>query len=61
MLDQNPEGLTVPELHARIRDTFPVGRRTIYRDLEALDAAGFPVVAVKSGETVRWKLANRLK
>ncbi len=37
-------GLTVAELHERLSDRgHEIGRRTIYRDLEALSKAGFPV------------------
>lgn len=44
-------GLRVEDLHARIDE--PASRRTIYRDLDALQAAGFPLTRTEEG---RWRL-----
>lgn len=58
ILSSSKEGLSTQEIHKRLEDYFPIGRRSIYRDLEALDAAGFPVISFRNGEEVRWKLTS---
>lgn len=44
-------GLRVEDLHARVDER--CHRRTIYRDLDALQAAGFPITRTDDG---RWRL-----
>lgn len=44
LLESAPNGLTVVELTERLNERgHNVNKRTVYRDLEALEAAGFPV------------------
>jgi predicted DNA-binding transcriptional regulator YafY len=44
LLEGAPHGLSVADLTSRLTDRgFDVGKRTVYRDLEALKAAGFPL------------------
>lgn len=44
LLEGAPQGLTVPEIESRVTERgHEASRRTIYRDLEALNAAGFPL------------------
>jgi len=46
LLDGVRHGLTVAEITEKVNDRgHPASRRTIYRDLEALEAAGFPLHA----------------
>lgn len=67
VLDQlhvNPHGLTITELHQRIGVRAGVDRRTISRDIEALEQAGFPLVAEVDADdqrVVRWKLNGKMK
>jgi predicted DNA-binding transcriptional regulator YafY len=35
-----------------------VTKRTIWRDMEALQAVGFPLTSEKDGRRTRWKLMN---
>ena len=43
ILQESRCGLTVKEIKRAINHDHPVGIRTIYRDLEALKTAGFPL------------------
>jgi predicted DNA-binding transcriptional regulator YafY len=44
LLEVTPLGLTVVDLVSKLRDRgFDVGKRTVYRDLDALRVAGFPI------------------
>jgi predicted DNA-binding transcriptional regulator YafY len=51
-------GLTTKQIHERIQDRFSVSVRTVYRDLEALQRAGFPLLSfdpTSSGQhAVKW-------
>jgi predicted DNA-binding transcriptional regulator YafY len=38
-----------------------VPSRTIYRDLEAIEAAGFPIYTEKDGKNSAWKLLNTFR
>lgn len=64
ILESVPQGLSVAELATRLKDRgFDVGKRTIYRDLEALKASGFPLE--ESGKSddqgARWRLERQAK
>ncbi|MDQ3266656.1 MAG: transcriptional regulator [Myxococcota bacterium] len=54
MLDNRREGLGLDEAAAELN----TGRRTVYRDLEVLQAVGFPVVSEMEGRRARWKLMD---
>ena len=59
LLEGNPSGMTVSELYDRIKDRgFELGKRTIYRDLEALSLAGFPLFPEEGSDenATRWRL-----
>lgn len=60
ILEGAPQGLTVPEIQSRLESRgHEAGRRTIYRDIEALEAAGFPLQEhsdESAGTAARWKL-----
>jgi predicted DNA-binding transcriptional regulator YafY len=64
ILEGAPHGLTAVDLESRLHERgFEVGKRTIYRDLEALKAAGFPLEEKgKSDENgTRWTLERNAK
>ena len=61
LLEGTPQGLTVPEITARMKERgHDASKRTIYRDLEALNAAGFPLFPSADGASEqvasRWVL-----
>lgn len=60
ILEGTPQGLTVPEIEARLKSRgHEAGRRTIYRDIELLEASGFPIrqhTDESEGTAARWKL-----
>jgi predicted DNA-binding transcriptional regulator YafY len=56
-LELNPDGISVRDLHQRLMDEgFRCSMRTVYRDLEAVQAAHFPVTNEGEGENGRWRL-----
>jgi hypothetical protein len=56
-IEASPNGLTVTEI-AKREDT---GIRTIYRDLDALQAAGFPLYTEKAEPANRWAFRETSK
>ena len=56
-IEASPNGLTVTEIAQREE----TGIRTIYRDLEALQAAGFPLYTERADRTNRWALIDTFK
>lgn len=52
LLQTRRSGITVAETAGELETT----TRTIYRDLAALQEAGFPLTAVKDGDRVWWRL-----
>ncbi len=50
LLESTRVGMTVKELHQRIQEHDEVTERTVRRDIEALEAAGFPVERVPDRE-----------
>lgn len=50
------KGATLQELVDSLPDDFPKNSRTIRRDLEALQAAGFPLVEDRVNGQTRWRL-----
>ena len=53
---ESPRGATLQELVAALPDDFPKHLRTVRRDLEALEAAGFPLLTERADGLTRWKL-----
>lgn len=60
LLEGAPHGLTVDDICNRIADIgHKISKRTIYRDLEALEGAGFPLTASDEKSDLggtRWKM-----
>lgn len=61
LLEGTPQGLTVSEITSKVKDRgHEASKRTIYRDLEALSAAGFPLFPADDGSAdtaaQRWVL-----
>lgn len=59
LLEAAPHGLTVGDLLSRLEDRgYDVGKRTVYRDLDALRTAGFPLEEKGKSEDAgaRWTL-----
>ncbi len=56
-IEASPNGLTVAEIAQRGE----IGFRTIYRDLEALQAAGFPLYSERFDRTNRWAFVGTFK
>jgi hypothetical protein len=56
-IEASPDGLTA----ARIAQREETGIRTIYRDLEALQAAGFPLYTEKVERATRWAFIDTFK
>ena len=50
LLESTRQGMTVKELHERIQDHDEVTDRTVRRDIEALEASGFPVERISNPE-----------
>ena len=56
-IEASPNGLTVTEITGREE----TGIRTIYRDLEALQTAGFPLYTGKVERATRWAFIDTFK
>src|SRR3972149_4933063 len=56
-IESSPNGLTVAEIAEREE----TGIRTIYRDLEALQAAGFPLYTERVEKANRWAFIDTFK
>jgi predicted DNA-binding transcriptional regulator YafY len=53
---EGSNGLSLDQLVESIPDDFPKNARTVRRDLEALEAVGFPVVTERHNGQTRWRL-----
>ncbi|MFQ5849302.1 MAG: helix-turn-helix transcriptional regulator [Candidatus Binatia bacterium] len=53
---ESSRGVTLQELVDSIPDDFPKNPRTVRRDLEALEAVGFPLTTDQVNGQTRWKL-----
>jgi predicted DNA-binding transcriptional regulator YafY len=53
---ENSHGLTLSELVESVPDDYPKNARTVRRDLEALEAVGFPLVVEHHNGLTRWRL-----
>jgi predicted DNA-binding transcriptional regulator YafY len=49
-------GRSLQELVENVPDDFPKNERTVRRDLEALEAVGFPLVIERRNGQTRWRL-----
>ena len=65
VMEGSTQGLTVREIHAALESRgHELGKRTVYRDLEALSQAGFPLFPDETSEdteAARWKLEQNTK
>ena len=64
LLEANPQGLTVNEIYQRIRNDHAIDKRSVYRDIEALESSGFPVfqdIDSDDKRIIRWKVNRTLK
>jgi predicted DNA-binding transcriptional regulator YafY len=57
-LEAHRQGATLNELLAALPADFPHHSRTVRRDLEALEAAGFPILNERVDGHVRWRLMD---
>jgi predicted DNA-binding transcriptional regulator YafY len=53
---ENSHGMTLSQLVEAVPDDYPKNARTVRRDLEALEAVGFPLVAEHHNGQTRWRL-----
>lgn len=53
---ESSRGATLQELVDSLPDDYPKNSRTIRRDLEALEAVGFPLVTDRVNGQTRWRL-----
>jgi predicted DNA-binding transcriptional regulator YafY len=53
---ENSHGLTLPELVEAVPEDYPKNARTVRRDLEALEAVGFPLVTERHNGQTHWRL-----
>jgi predicted DNA-binding transcriptional regulator YafY len=53
---ENSHPLTLPELVDSVPDDYPKNARTVRRDLEALEAVGFPLVIERHNGQTCWRL-----
>lgn len=63
-LELNPKGITIQQLFDKIKVDHSVTKRTVYRDLEGLSKAGFPVYEEPDNEDsrlMRWKCDATLR
>jgi predicted DNA-binding transcriptional regulator YafY len=50
LLESTKQGMTIKDIHARIQEHDEVTDRTVRRDIEALEASGFPVARMANPE-----------
>ena len=55
---ESSRGVTLDEIVSRLPADYPRHARTVRRDLEALEAAGFPLVNERFDGRVRWRLMD---
>lgn len=48
LLENNPRGFTIPQLHSRIAEDFNVVERSIRRDIEALRGVGYDIITIEN-------------
>jgi predicted DNA-binding transcriptional regulator YafY len=57
----SPRGVTLDEIVSRLPADYPRHGRTVRRDLEALEAAGFPILNERIDGRVRWRLMDGVR
>ena len=55
---ESSHGVTMQEMVDRLPADYPRHHRTVRRDLEALEAAGFPIINERTDGHVRWRLMD---
>jgi predicted DNA-binding transcriptional regulator YafY len=55
---EGSQGATLAELAGSLPDELPKHLRTLRRDLDALEAAGFPLVTEPASDGTRWRLLD---
>jgi predicted DNA-binding transcriptional regulator YafY len=55
---ESPRGITLDELQSRLPTDYARHARTVRRDLEALEASGFPLLNERVDGQVRWRLMD---
>jgi predicted DNA-binding transcriptional regulator YafY len=58
---ESPRGITLDELKARLPTDYARHARTVRRDLEALEASGFPLLNDRVDGRVRWRLMHGVR
>ncbi|BFU96864.1 MAG: transcriptional regulator [Nitrospira sp.] len=58
---ESPRGVTLDDIAQRLPPDYPRHIRTIRRDLEALEAGGFPLVNERVEGRVRWRLMDGVR
>lgn len=58
---ESPRGVTFDELRERLPADYTRHARTVRRDLEALESAGFPLVSEQVDGYVRWRLMDGVR
>lgn len=64
LLESSKFGLTIDVIHSELQDLgIEVNQRTIYRDIEAIQKAGFPLIdkSSESDPSARWSLVRESK
>jgi hypothetical protein len=52
---EGSNGLTLSQLVHSVPDDHPKNARTVRRDLEALEAVGFPIITERRNDQTRWR------
>src|SRR5688572_24436558 len=58
---ESARGVTIDEIVSRLPADYPHHGRTVRRDLEALEAAGFPILNDRIEGRVRWRLMDGIR
>lgn len=58
---ESSRGITLDELNQRLPTDYARHARTVRRDLEALEAAGFPLINERVDGCVRWRLMDGIR